>query len=52
MEKIIFLDRDGVINVEPSNIGKEYNTKIKEFEFLPLVIPALKKLTEKNIVFT
>jgi histidinol-phosphate phosphatase family protein len=48
MEKIIFLDRDGVINVEPSNIGKEYITKIKEFEFLPLVIPVLKKLTEKK----
>lgn len=39
MNKAIFLDRDGTINVE-----KHYLYKIEEFEFLPGVIDALKKL--------
>ncbi len=39
MNKAIFLDRDGTINVE-----KNYLYKIEDFEFLPGVIEALKKL--------
>ena len=38
MNKAIFLDRDGTINVE-----KHYLYKIEEFEFLPGVVEALKK---------
>ena len=41
MNKAIFLDRDGTINVE-----KNYLYKIKDFEFLPGVIEALKKLQD------
>lgn len=41
MNKAIFLDRDGTINVE-----KHYLYKIEDFEFLPGVIDALKKLQE------
>lgn len=41
MNKAIFLDRDGTINVE-----KHYLYKIEEFEFLPGVIEALKKLQD------
>ncbi len=44
--KIIFLDRDGVINREP---GKElYVTSIKKFRFLPRVRKAIKLLTDAN----
>lgn len=39
MNKAIFLDRDGTINVE-----KHYLYKIEDFEFLPGTIEALKKL--------
>ncbi len=39
MNKAIFLDRDGTINVE-----KHYLYKREDFEFLPGVIEALKKL--------
>jgi len=39
MNKAIFLDRDGTINVE-----KNYLYKIEDFEFLPGVINALKQL--------
>ena len=39
MNKAIFLDRDGTINVE-----KHYLHKIEDFEFLPGVIEALKLL--------
>jgi len=39
MNKAIFLDRDGTINVE-----KNYLYKIEDFEFLPGVVEALKKL--------
>jgi D-glycero-D-manno-heptose 1,7-bisphosphate phosphatase len=42
MEKIIFLDRDGVINRGRDN---GYITCWEEFEFLPGVFSALKKLT-------
>lgn len=41
MNKAIFLDRDGTINVE-----KNYLYKIEDFEFLPGVIEALKKLQD------
>jgi D-glycero-D-manno-heptose 1,7-bisphosphate phosphatase len=43
MEKIIFLDRDGVIN---KGNDKGYTTNWGEFEFLPGVFRALKKLTK------
>lgn len=39
MNKAIFLDRDGTINVE-----KNYLYKIEDFEFLPGVVDALKQL--------
>lgn len=41
MNKAIFLDRDGTINVE-----KHYLYKIEDFEFLPGVIEALKMLQD------
>lgn len=40
--KVIFLDRDGVINTYPGDF--KYVTKINEFRFLPGVIGALKRL--------
>ena len=39
MNKAIFLDRDGTINVE-----KNYLYRIEDFDFLPGVIDALKQL--------
>lgn len=44
--KVVFLDRDGVINKFPGN-GK-YVTKIKEFEFLPGALDALRLLTREG----
>lgn len=41
MNKAVFLDRDGTINVE-----KNYLYKIKDFEFLPGVVEALKILQD------
>ena len=41
MNKAIFLDRDGTINIE-----KHYLYKIDDFEFLPGVIQALKRLQD------
>ncbi len=41
--KIVFLDRDGVINKYPGDF--KYVTKAEEFELLPNVKPALEKLT-------
>ena len=41
MNKAIFLDRDGTINVE-----KNYLYKIEDFEFLPGVVEALRKLQD------
>ncbi|MCB5250083.1 MAG: hypothetical protein WCY75_07980, partial [Sulfurimonadaceae bacterium] len=40
-KKAIFLDRDGVINVE-----KEYVYKIEEFEFIDGLFETLKKFQE------
>ncbi len=42
--KVVFLDRDGVINEFPGN-GK-YVTKVKDFRFLPRVLRALRMLNE------
>ncbi len=43
--KAIFLDRDGVINVE-----KDYAHKIEDFEFLPGVFEAVKSFNEKGYI--
>lgn len=45
MNKAIFLDRDGTINVE-----KNYLYKIEDFDFLPGVIDALKKLQQAGFL--
>lgn len=45
MNKAIFLDRDGTINVE-----KHYLYKIEDFEFLPGVIDALRKLQKEGYI--
>ncbi|MFA5059095.1 MAG: HAD-IIIA family hydrolase [Candidatus Omnitrophota bacterium] len=42
--KIIFLDRDGVINKFPG-LGK-YVTKVKDFHFIPGALKAIKDLTD------
>lgn len=42
-KKAVFLDRDGVINVE-----KDYAHKIEDFEFLPGVFEAARVLSEKG----
>ncbi len=42
--KVVFLDRDGVINEFPGN--GNYVTKIKEFHFIPGSLDAISKLTE------
>ena len=44
--KVVFLDRDGVINVE-----KNYLYKIEDFEFVDGVIPALKSLKSQGFSF-
>jgi len=44
--KIVFLDRDGVINKFPGN-GK-YVTKLKEFSFVPGSLDALRILTKEG----
>ena len=44
--KIVFLDRDGVINQFPGN-GK-YVTKLKEFRFVPGALDALRILTKEG----
>ena len=43
-KKVVFLDRDGVINKFPGN--GNYVTKIKEFHFIPGSIEAIRKLTQ------
>lgn len=43
-EKVIFLDRDGVINKDEA----QYITSWQEFEFLPRSLEAIKKLTESG----
>jgi D-glycero-D-manno-heptose 1,7-bisphosphate phosphatase len=44
MTKVVFLDRDGVINEFPGN--GNYVTKIKEFHFIPGSVEAISKLTD------
>jgi len=44
--KIIFLDRDGVINKFPGR--GDYVTKVKSFRFLPGALKALKELTQNG----
>ncbi|MCX5657812.1 MAG: HAD-IIIA family hydrolase, partial [Candidatus Omnitrophica bacterium] len=44
MRKIIFLDRDGVINRDPAE--KRYVTRWSDFEFLPYAVATLKKLNK------
>ena len=44
--RVIFLDRDGVINKYPGDF--EYVKSCEEFRFLPKVKQALKKLNEKG----
>jgi len=44
--KVIFLDRDGVINRDPG--GGDYIKSWKEFEFLPGSIEAIKKLNKHH----
>jgi len=46
MKKIIFLDRDGVINVD-----KDYVYKIEDFEFEKNVIPAMHLLGDSGFEF-
>jgi len=47
MRKIIFIDRDGVINKDPGGWTEySYVTKWEQFKFLPNSVAALKKLTE------
>ena len=44
MKKVVFLDRDGVINRDSPNYIKNWS----EFEFLPGAIKALKRLTDNG----
>jgi UDP-N-acetylmuramoyl-tripeptide--D-alanyl-D-alanine ligase len=46
MKKIIFLDRDGVINVD-----RQYVFRIEDFELEKNVIPGLKSLAKKGFEF-
>ena len=50
MRKIIFLDRDGVINKDPMNTAYGYVTKWEEFKYLPGAKRAIRKLTEAGYV--
>lgn len=44
--KVVFLDRDGVINRFPGH--RDYVTKIKNFHFLPGSLNAIRELTQKG----
>ena len=44
--KIVFLDRDGVINEFPGN--GNYVTKVKDFHFIPGSLEAVRELTEAD----
>jgi len=44
--KVVFLDRDGVINEFPGNGA--YVTKIKDFHFLPGSVEAIQELTDNG----
>lgn len=45
MNKAVFLDRDGTINVE-----KNYLYRIDDFEFLPGVLEGLRRFKELDIL--
>lgn len=45
-QKVIFLDRDGVINEFPGH--GNYVTKVKDFRFVPGALKAIRKLTEQR----
>jgi histidinol-phosphate phosphatase family protein len=45
-KKIVFLDRDGVINEFPGH--GNYVTKVKEFHFIPGALDALRRLKENG----
>ena len=47
MRKVVFLDRDGVINIERG----EYTYKPEDFELLPDLIPFLKELKKVGFEF-
>ena len=44
--KVVFLDRDGVINKFPGN--GSYVTKVKDFHFIPGALEAIRSLTESQ----
>jgi D-glycero-D-manno-heptose 1,7-bisphosphate phosphatase len=44
LQKVVFLDRDGVINRD----SPDYIKSLKEFEFLPGTLEALRRLTERG----
>ena len=44
--KVVFLDRDGVINEFPGN--GNYVTKVKDFHFIPGVLGAIQRLTQSG----
>lgn len=46
MDRIIFLDRDGVVNKDPIDTANGYVTKWKEFKFLRGAKRAIRKLTK------
>lgn len=48
-KKVIFLDRDGVINIKPPKAS--YITKWADFRFIPNSLKALKILTSKGFEF-
>ena len=45
-QKIVFLDRDGVINEFPGHGA--YVTKVKDFHFIPRVLEAIRMMTEEG----
>lgn len=48
-DKVVFIDRDGVINKDPAGWTEhDYITKTGDFHFLPDVLRALKNLTENK----
>ncbi|MGB0886571.1 MAG: D-glycero-alpha-D-manno-heptose-1,7-bisphosphate 7-phosphatase [Vicingaceae bacterium] len=47
MKKVVFLDRDGVINIEPGH----YTYEVEKFKIVPGLFDALKILQEKGFQF-
>ena len=46
MKKVVFLDRDGVINKFPGD--GNYVTRVKDFHFVPGALAAIRRLTRKG----